>query len=354
MQRVPLSFDSPLPRWLSKSPAATAAAALYGSIVAHRNRYYDRHRHHLTTINRPIISIGGIRAGGSGKPPTVMLLAELLRQLDYEVAVLSRGYKRTDRSPLQLAPGETVPWDRIGDEPAMIRCACPYAWLGIGPNRSLNAKLLLQRMGSRSLFLLDDGFQHRGLYRNLDIVCIHESILTDRLLPQGFLREPLQALERAHIFFLIAAENRVAQIRDAGKRLKARFPAIEQFLLIQKKEGWVNLQSGETTESLLFQTPVAFCGIARPERFFDLVSASGITPCRRIIFPDHHRYTEHDFSSLRELYSNGLITTEKDAVRLRELRGIHVEKLWYLKVRLHFSENESLHRFHHYIRSIDQ
>lgn len=355
MRNTPLSFDSPLPRRLAESFAATAAASLYGTIVAYRNRYYDwRRSGHTTKIKRPVISIGGIRAGGSGKTPAVMLLAGFLQQLDYEVAVLSRGYKRSVRSPLQVAPGEPVPWKHIGDEPAMIRLACPHVWLGIGSSRSLNAKLLLPRMGERSLFLLDDGFQHRTLHRDLDIVCIHETIFSDRLLPQGFLREPIEVLSRAHIFFLIAAEHRIGPIREVGERLKEQFPAIDQFILIEKKEGWVNLKSGETAQSLPCQTPVAFCGIARPERFFESITACAITPCRKITFPDHYTYTENDFFPMRELYSNGLITTEKDAVRLRELQGIEAEKIWYLKIRLQFSENDSLGKFQHYITNIDQ
>ncbi|MBN1308215.1 MAG: tetraacyldisaccharide 4'-kinase [Chitinispirillaceae bacterium] len=352
MHRPPLSFDSPLPQWLADSPAAAGAASLYRTAVRLRNGWYDLRR--TRVINRPVVSIGGIRAGGSGKTPAVMLIAGILRHLDYQVAVLSRGYKRTGRSSLLLAPGETAPWEFIGDEPAMIRAACPQVFLGIGADRYRNAALLQKKMEARSMFLLDDGFQHRAMHRNLDIVCIHESILSDRLLPQGWLREPVAALVRAHLFFLICAEGGIGRMIEVGKRLSGRFPAIEQFLLIPKKEGWVHMASGKITDSPPFKSPVAFCGIARPDRFFNLLSASGVNPCKKVAFPDHYRYTEYDFSSLRELYSHGLITTEKDAVRLRDMPNIPGERLWYVKVRLQFAENKSLHRFSHYIKSIDQ
>ncbi|MBN1577748.1 MAG: tetraacyldisaccharide 4'-kinase [Chitinispirillaceae bacterium] len=354
MPQSPSLFDSPLPRWLAESPAAAGAASLYGAAVRFRNGRYDRCRRRAKAVNRPVISIGGIRAGGSGKTPAVMLLAGMLQRFGYQVAVLSRGYKRIERSSLQLAPGETAPWERIGDEPAMIRSVFPQTFLGIGADRYRSATLLRERMGARSMFLLDDGFQHRAMHRNLDIVCIHESIFSDRLLPQGFLREPVAALSRAQILFLICAEERIGQMKAVGERLAGQFPAIEQFLLTQKKEGWVNMASGEMTDSLPFENPVACCGIARPERFFDLVSAGGIIPCKKVAFPDHYHYTEYDFSSLRELYSQGLITTEKDAVRIRDIPNIPGDRLWYVKVRLQFAENKSLHRFNHYINSIDQ
>ncbi len=344
-----LPFDSPLPRFIAKTPIAAAAAAIYGSIVTYRNRYYDR-RSLLPNVKYPVISVGGIRAGGSGKTPSVILISGILQSLGYEVAVLSRGYKRSVRFPVQLAPNEHPEWKLIGDEPAMIRNNCPFVWLGIGADRILNAKIIQQKMSSKSVFLLDDGFQHRRLHRDLDIVCIHESIFSDRMLPQGFLREPIEELSRAHMFFLIASEYNIERIGELGERLKNRFPATEQFKLLYKKVSWVNLKSGEKADLPPFKTPVALCGIARPERFFETITSYGITPLRKIVFPDHHYYKKYDFYTLRELYSNGVVTTEKDAVRLRDIREVDTEKTWYVKMGLQFYDNESLNRFMHYIK----
>ena len=351
--RTPLRFDSPLPRWLASLPPAAWCAALYGAAAESRSSRFDRQPHLLEKINAPVISIGGIRAGGTGKTPAVMLIAEILKNLGCTVAVLSRGYKRSGSGPQRIAPDENVRWELIGDEPAMIRGRIPGIWLGIGADRFGNARILRDKIGDSAVFLLDDGFQHRRLHRDLDIVCIHESILSDRLIPQGFLREPLQSLSRAHVFFLIASEDRVDRIKEVGKKLADIFPAAGQFLLVHQVIGWVNFHTGAQTTSLPCEHPLALCGIARPERFFSMVDSMGIKPCRTVTFPDHFHYAEYHIRPLRELYSQGLITTEKDAVRLRGLSNIPEERSWYLKIQLKFAENESLHRFHHYIRSID-
>ena len=125
-------INTPLPRWIASSPVAALASRLYGAAVHLRNRRYDRHPDTAVGVHVPVISIGGIRAGGTGKTPTALLLAELLQQQGYTVGLLSRGYKRTGRQPVIVAPDETIDWERTGDEPAMLRAAVPGIWLGIG------------------------------------------------------------------------------------------------------------------------------------------------------------------------------------------------------------------------------
>jgi tetraacyldisaccharide 4'-kinase len=233
----------------------------------------------------------------------------------------------------------------------MIRKACPEVLLGIGADRIGNAAILRTRMSERSVFLLDDGFQHRKLHRDIDIVCIHDSLFNDRLLPQGYLREPVSSLKRADVFFLICSEQRLEPMKKVAEQLKDRFPEVKQFLLNQCVAGWVNTRTGTLTASPPFSRPVVLSGIARPHRFLSLLSASGITPVKTLFFPDHHPYTEYDILSLRELYSHGLVTTEKDAIRLQNLSAVPEKGLWYLKMRLKFTENDSLDCFHHYIKS---
>ena len=123
------------------------------------------------------------------------------------------------REPAVIAPDGAVDWEQTGDEPAMIRAACPGIWLGIGADRSENAKVLDSKMGERAVLLLDDGFQHRRLHRNADIVCLHTGVFDDRLLPQGYLREPVGALARADAFFLIGSgrhDDRIAYVTESG------------------------------------------------------------------------------------------------------------------------------------------
>lgn len=346
------SVSSPLPGWLAATPAATAVSRFYGAVIHRRSAWYDLHPEFAVRVRPPVISIGGIRAGGTGKTPTVMLLVELLQRQGYTVGVLSRGYKRTGRDPVIIAPAQAAVWEQTGDEPAMIKTAYPDTWLGIGGNRAENATLLEKRMSGRAVFLLDDGFQHRKLHRDVDIVCIHDTLFSDRLLPQGWLREPPEALRRADIFLLIGTREQKNRFSAVGERLAALYPGTPQFTLYQQVVSWVNVRTREEVETVPFSAPVALCGIARPERFFKLVEAEGVKPCKKVIFPDHYRYTDYDISLLRKLYSQGLITTEKDAVRLTFPDEIAGDCLWYLKVRLQFSENKSFNRFNHYIKAV--
>ena len=349
-RNTPLS--SPLPKWLARSPVASGASRLYREVIDRRNTWYRRHPRFVEHVRPPVFSIGGIRAGGTGKTPAVMLLLEILQRQGYTAGVLSRGYKRTGKEPVIVAPEDKVVWEQTGDEPAMIRNASPQAWLGIGSERTANAAVLQERMGDRAVLLLDDGFQHRRLHRDADIVCIHETVFEDRLLPQGYLREPVESLERANVFFLIGTPQQKEQLSAVGERLSVLFPGIPHYLLYQEFAGWVNVHNKTENTELPFEAPVALCGIARPGRFFDLIEASGIKPVRKMAFPDHYRYRDYDFSLLRKLYSHGLITTEKDAVRLSSRVEIPEDCLWYLKVRLQFSENESFNRFNHYIKAV--
>jgi tetraacyldisaccharide 4'-kinase len=347
-------FESALPRPIAASLPASACAKIYGAAVTARNRRYDRtSSSRIRMLECPVISIGGIRAGGTGKTPVTILVAELLQSYNLTIGILSRGYKRKGRNSLCIAPDESINWEAIGDEPAMMRQRLPRTWLGIGADRFENGRRLSERMGKRSVLLLDDGFQHRRLHRDLDIVCIHETLFSDRLLPQGYLREPVESLARANLFFLISAPDRLDRMKNVGRHLAERYPSIGQFFLQYEHAGWVNFKTGALTETISAEHPVAVCGIARPERFFDTIDSLSIRPCRKLAFPDHFRYTDYYFRSLRELYSQGLITTEKDAVRLRGLSNIPAEQSWYLKMRLKFAENESFDRFHHYIRNID-
>lgn len=345
-------FDSPLPRCFAATPVASVASALYGVATGLRNRGYDRQPERCVRVRPPVVSIGGIRAGGTGKTPAVMLLVPLLQELGYTVGLLSRGYRRISREPLIIPPGGSADWEQTGDEPAMIRAACPGIWLGIGADRSENARALDLRIKERAVLLLDDGFQHRRLHRNLDIVCLHTGVFDDRLLPQGYLREPVGALARADVFFLIASGSHDDRITPVAERITRLYPEKPLVILYHEMVCWVNARTGGETGTLPLTTPAALCGIARPERFFDLLAQQGVEPCKRMIFPDHYRYRDYDIAALRKLYSQGLITTEKDAVRLSALDNIPDGRLWYPKVRLRFSENSSLNRFSHYINAV--
>jgi tetraacyldisaccharide 4'-kinase len=331
--------------WGQSFPVRALSAA-YGSVVCARNALYG----HLPKLShrakRPVISIGGIRAGGTGKTPVALMVGEYLLSKDISVAFLSRGYGRIDRRPRIVAPEEAVSWEAIGDEPGLLHHRLPRAWLGIDANRFRATSRLAPLLPERSVFVLDDGFQHRSLRRDIDIVCVHDSLFDDRVIPAGFLREPCSSLSRAHAVLLIGSAERNDALEKQRALLSERFPNLFAAILHQEMGHWVNAADGQTAAVLPLKNPLLVCGIARPGRFISLVRNAGISPCAEQIFPDHHRYTTNDFSKTRELYSKGVITTEKDAVRLKTLGCVPLEKLWYCTIALRFADEPERERFY--------
>ena len=272
---------------------------LYGAASDLRNRLFDRGVLASRRLTKPVISVGSLSAGGAGKTPFVIAIGQLLQARGISFDVLSRGYRRKTRGVLVVEPSGCAA--EFGDEPLLIarRLGVPVI---VGERRYEAGLLAEQRFPSR-LHILDDGFQHRSLARDSDIVLMTAEDFRDRLLPSGRLREPLSALGRAD-----------AVVLPVG--LAADHPALRQKLVWRVEREIV--VPGQA------QSPVAFCGIARPEHFFAQVRAAGITPAAEESFADHHAYDHNDLSRLLALRatlgSDGFLTTEKDAVNLGPLQ----------------------------------
>lgn len=344
--------ESPLPKWLTGSLPVLLSSKIYSSVIKYRNVKYDKNPHLTFKSSFPVISIGGIRAGGTGKTPLTQYIAQYLSSLNFNVAILSRGYRRKSTENKIVHPFQTVHWQDVGDEPAMIHTNVPKTFLAIGAKRVQNVQKLEQLVPPNTVMLLDDGFQHRKLKRDLDIVCLNESILSDKLLPCGYLREPLSSLHRAQALVVIGSPERLPKLQNVASALNDRFPQIPIFTAIQSKDCWVDAVTGETHSTLPTKSPVAFCGIARPYRFFDLLSSEGINPVKQITYPDHHNFTHYDIEYIQKLYSHGLVTTEKDAIRLMNNSFDPKLKFWYLKIKLQFENDASLNRFNSLISTI--
>lgn len=326
--RLPIPFSALL----------ASASAFYGAGLAIRNMFYD----HLPLLShaaaRPVISIGGIRAGGTGKTPVAAMIGEYLMSKGIGVAFLSRGYRKKNAACRIVSPDESVSWDAIGDEPALLHDRFPQSWLGIGADRFKTASLLAPLLPHRSVYVLDDGFQHRSLRRDLDILCLHESFPTDRLIPSGFLREGVSALARAQIALLIGLPKDTDALLRSRDFLAARFPNLYVAVMFQEMGHWVNMQDNRLSELPPLREPLLICGIARPGRFIDMVRSAGIVPCAELVFGDHHPYSYADFQHRRDLLLKGVITTGKDAVRLRSLDMVPIENMWYLTIEMRFAD----------------
>ena len=283
-------------------------AALYGAVVRTRNRLYDRGKLKISRLRGPVISIGNLAVGGSGKTPFLIALGELLQQRGIAFDVLSRGYGRATRGTALVDP-EGSSHD-FGDEPLLIarRLGVPVI---VGESRYDAGRAAEQKFQSQ-LHILDDGFQHRSLARDFDIVLMTAGDFDDRMLPSGRLREPLSSLQRADAIVLPANPN---SSRDAACRVS---PAALQKKLVWRTDRQLILP-------ILPSAPVVFCGIARPQQFFAQVRAAGITPAAEVEFRDHHAYDGSDIKRLLamrgKLGAGGFLTTEKDAVNLGPLQA---------------------------------
>jgi tetraacyldisaccharide 4'-kinase len=322
------------------------ASSLFGAVVGFRNALYDHLPFLSHPADRPVISIGGIRAGGTGKTPVALMIGEHLLSKGYAVAFLSRGYRRKKHRICIVKPYESVFWEEIGDEPCLLHNRLPQTWLGINAKRRRSAARLSALLPKRAAFVLDDGFQHRTLKRDLDIVCLHDGAHNDLLIPSGFLREPFGALSRAHAALIIGSADNKSALEELRLLVAERFPGLCTAVLFQEMGHWVNAGDGRSAAVPPIEKPLLVCGIARPERFIAMVRKAGITPCIERIFSDHHRYIANDFIKTRELYSTGIITTEKDAVRLAAPGVVPAEMVWYPTLNYRFAERKDEERLY--------
>jgi tetraacyldisaccharide 4'-kinase len=273
---------------------------LYGAVTALRNTLFDRGMLSSRRLEQPVVSVGNLSVGGSGKTPFVIALGELLKARGIRFDVLSRGYGRKTRGVLVVDPDGNAA--EFGDEPLLIarRLGVPVV---VGESRCAAGRLAERKFQSQ-LHVLDDGFQHRSLARDFDIVLMSERDFGDRMLPSGRLREPLSSLARADAVVL-------------PRGLAVHHPALRE------KPVW--RIGRELALPNLPAAPVVFCGIARPEQFFAQVRAAGITPAAEIEFRDHYSYDRSDVERLLamrvKLSAGGFLTTEKDAVNLGSLQA---------------------------------
>jgi len=270
-------------------------SAMFGAGVAIRNALYDRHVFEVKKLARPVVSIGNISVGGSGKTPFVIALGQLLAERGIAFDVLSRGYGRSSTEIAVVNPKGSPA--QFGDEPLLIarKLQAPVI---VGADR-YQAGLLAEQKFSSKLHLLDDGFQHRRLHRDFDIVLLPSDDQAGSLLPTGRLREPITALDRADVIVLTDAQTQAGDARNIWRaHREIELPAV----------------AGKT---------ILFSGIARPQQFIEGLKSSKIEIVRTITFRDHHHYEQRDVDRLLDLKkqtgADSFITTEKDLINLGTL-----------------------------------
>lgn len=269
----------------------------------------------------PVISIGGITVGGSGKTPFTTYLAGKLKRRGLWPGILTRGYRRrSPASSLVIAAGAKVATAFTGDE-AQIFLRAGVAPVGIGANRYETAQLLLSRFPETDILLLDDGFQHARLRRDMDIVLIDalDPFGREEVIPAGRLRESLSALRRADLLVITRCESdlrfeaisgKLRQYNEGAPIFRSRFSTYR----------WHDLHTGAALDKLPEDKVAAFCGLGNPQTFWNTLESLGLSPVFRWTFDDHHVYKPVELRRLAEqARQNGakiLVTTEKDLINL--------------------------------------
>lgn len=294
-----------------------------------------RDRASSSRLETPVVSVGGLTVGGTGKTPAVLWLAGRLKEAGLLPAVLTRGYRRRAAEGCTiLAPGQHAPPWRTGDEP-QIYLRAAVGPIGIGADRAAAGRLIEQRFRP-DVFLLDDGFQHLRLERDVDIVVIDalEPFGGGEVFPLGRLREPLEALGRAGIVLVTRVEP--GQQIDGIEAVIRRFhPQAQVFTSRVAGESWVPGPPPARAG--------AFCGLGNPDSFWQTLQAMRIEPAFRRAFPDHHRYTPRDLEHLKSAGVEALLTTEKDLVNLPEgWEGrLAPVRLFWLKIGLEINQADA-------------
>ncbi|MBU3741243.1 MAG: tetraacyldisaccharide 4'-kinase [Candidatus Kapabacteria bacterium] len=290
----------------------TLLAWLYGAAVAWRNRRYDSGRKARIRIDKPVISIGNLSVGGSGKTPVTELVVDMLKQLRRRPAIVARGYKRRGRGLTVVHDGVAVrtDWTQAGDEPFLLATSCQVPVI-VGPHKG-DAAVHAAGTLSCDVIVVDDGFQHRDLERDIDIVLVDRATMTDgRLLPVGRLREPLTSLRRADVVMLMHPA-----IEDAAVRPYLRDDAVVVRMTIERGRCTM-LATGADVP--LPDRCVVLSGIARPERMLGMLADAGVDVVDHRPFPDHHDYTKTDIDGVIAAVNRThlpVVTTAKDAVKL--------------------------------------
>jgi tetraacyldisaccharide 4'-kinase len=303
---------------------------LYASVARARRRSWSREGRQRR-LQRPVVSVGNLRVGGTGKTPTVAHLARLLIDMGERPSILSRGYARAAARDgvVVVSDGRRLCADLAasGDEPLMLARSVPGACVLVCADRYLAGRLAETHLAA-TVHLLDDGFQHLPLDRGTDLVIVSlEDAADPRTLPIGRLRESLGSAAAAAALLVPDASD------DQAAALAERLNVAPAFRLVREAGEPMRLDLFSPSARATPRGPVyALAGVARPERFFAELQASGWSVVGNAPFPDHHRYTTGDIARVvaaaRSAGATALVTTEKDEMRLLGFRPLPLPLMW--------------------------
>ncbi|MCX7798356.1 MAG: tetraacyldisaccharide 4'-kinase [Melioribacter sp.] len=328
---------------------------LYAFIIRLRNYCFDKKIFKITKVNAFVISVGNLTVGGSGKTPTVVYLAKLMKKFNIKTGILSRGYRRNTRGYLFVSDGKNIKKtvDECGDEMYLISSETNLP-TAVSERRVEGAKRLIKD-SLIDVIILDDAFQHRWLYRDIDILIFDQRFLTktgqieQKLLPLGLMREPFESISRADAIII---NRKFSEKIDIPEALKKYFTNKTIFNGYYLASGIFDVKTHKeySLEEFRGQKSLVVCGIAKPYSFLNVLENNHIDITNKILFPDHKNYTLKEIQTIRKKFyetnAYSVLTTQKDAVKLikysKELDDIDI---YYLKIELKLEEQELFEEF---------
>lgn len=326
-----------------------ALSIAYGWATQCRNTLYDRGWLPQRRLPCRVVSIGNLTVGGTGKTPVTIAVTDVLLAAGHRVAVLSRGYRRRSRAPRVLvSDGRKILMgpEEAGDEPFLIAQRCPRAVVAVGSDRYELGRWVFAQC-SIDCVVLDDGFQHRALYRDVDLLLVDA---TDEhglraLVPSGRLREPVSAAARATALLITRVEASADAQPIVSLVQQAMGREVKPILIRFTPQGFIDAHNGTEVplDTLTGQRAVIFSGIGNAGAFRTSVLRQGLIVVDEVVFPDHHAYTMLDINRVRaraeRVGARMLVTTEKDAVKLQTLAPLSMP-VWAMRLNTHILEGE--------------
>jgi len=309
-------------------PILFVPGIIYESLMRLRNAAYSTGVFRPKRLPAPVISIGNMTLGGAGKTPLAIHVAEILVKLGHATALLSRGYGRCSSSQARLLTPQTKvpdPVSVLGDEPALIRHKLPGLWMGIAGDRYSIGRQIAALQPAVTL-ILDDGFQHRKLYRDIDLVVLDptQPLTTNSVFPRGSLREPLEEIKRSQIV-LINTIYHTDKCTDVEQLVRSLHPGAKIFHCVQKIDmlipfpNWKNAMGG-AIEKPPGKSAFLAAAIGNPGRFCRDVDEFGIEVKGSRFFRDHHVISPNEWLQCacraRDIKASFILTTEKDAIKI--------------------------------------
>ena len=328
---------------------ASALSWPYRLIINFRNRLYDKKILAVIKLPCPVISVGNITVGGTGKTPCVIMMAQMLRTHGFRPAILSRGYGGKNAKQVSIiSDGKNILLDSktAGDEPFLMAQSLKNIPIIVGPKRIKTGRVAINQFCANVL-ICDDAMQHRQIFRDIDLVLLDSQnpLNNGHVLPRGKLREPIAGLKRASAFLLTRTDE-----TDEAANINTKFAQLGNIPIFTSIHKLQDLIKGDYSDilpisKLLGKKVCAFCGIAKPDSFQKSLLAAQAHILSWDTFPDHHNYSRDELDKIKSKFNNHkadiIVTTQKDGMRLQNFPDF-LSTIYLLRIEMEVTPSPEL------------